>query len=343
MLAMKRVSLWLLSALCGGAAILMVPTAAAADPVIIRVGTVAPEGTPWERQVSRTRKRLEKTTNGNMKLKVYLGGKKGDEKSLVRQVRDGRLELIGVSTGALATEVPALQALELPFLFASVEEADYVLDQLYGLVDSIIRKHGFVMAQWAENGWQNIGLKDGFVKGIKDLQGRKMRSQESPIHITAWQALGASPVEMSVSEVLPALKTGLVDGFAQTPLFTFAAGWHQGITHYTLTRHVYQPAILVYSKKWFDGLSAEDQKILLSDVEEETKKGRSDVRRIEPGLVQNFVAYGIKVYEPTEAERKSFAPVAEKVRKEFLKSTTADGKKLLKAVDEAIAAYRKGK
>lgn len=312
----------------------------AADTITVRVGTVAPEGTPWERQVNRTRKRVQKDSNQRVKLKIFLGGKKGDEKSLVRQCRDGRIEMIGVSTAALSTEVPALQALELPFLFQSTEEADFVLDKLYGLTDKILKKHGFVMAQWAENGWQNFGLKDGFVKSPADLKGRKMRSQEAAVHIAAWRAFGASPVEMSVSEVAQALKTGLVDGFGQTPLFTFAAGWHQGIGFYTISHHVYQPAILVYSKKWFDKVAPDIQKILLDNIEEETRKGRRDVRMIEPGLVENFVKYGIKIYELTPAERDSFAAVAKKVRVEFKRTTSPDGKKLLAALEKAKAEFR---
>ena len=321
---------------------LLLPSTAAAAPIIIRVGTVAPEGTPWERQVNRTKKRLEKDSGGAIKMKMYLGGKKGDEKSLVRQCRDGSLELVGVSTAALSTEVPALQALELPFLFSDTKEADYVLDNyLYKLVGEIIAKHGFVIAQWAENGWQNFGLKDGFVKSPADLKGRKMRSQESPIHIASWRAMGASPVEMAVSEVLPALKTGLVEGFGQTPLFTFAAGWHQGIGYYTVSHHIYQPAILVYSKKWFDGLDAATRELLLDNVAEETRKGREGVRRIEPGLIQNFVAYGIKVYELNDAERQSFAGVTKKIHADFLKGATADGKRIFEAIQQGKKAYRK--
>ena len=115
-----------------------------------------------------------------------------------------------------------------------------------------------------------------------------MRSQESPVHISTWKSFGAAPVEMGVSEVLPALRTGLVDGFANTPLFTFATGWYQGIEYYTVSRHLYQPGVIVYSKKWFDTLSADTKKKLTeTDMAGGQKFARKGIRAIEKPLIDN--------------------------------------------------------
>ena len=321
--------------------LLSAPVFAKSDKIVLRAGTVAPEGTPWEQQIKGTKKHLRKDSGGRLKIKVYFGGAKGDEKSLVRQCRDARLEMIGVSTAALGTEVPQMQVLELPFVFRTTEEADFVLDNyLYKPIGKVMQKYGFVMYQWAENGWQNIGLTDGFVKHPADLAGRKIRSQEAPVHLSTWKAMGASPTEMPVSEVLPALNTGRVDGFAQTPLYTFAAGWYRGIKYYTITRHLYQPGAIVYSKKFFDSVPADLTPALLSHVKKDTLKGRKGVRRLEPGLIQNFKNYGIKVYELTDKERLAFRAPAKKVRKEYESRATPEGLKLLKVIDGAVKEYR---
>ncbi len=309
--------------------------------IVVRAGTVAPEGTPWEQQIKGTKKHIRKDSKGRIKMKVYFGGAKGDEKSLVRQCRDARLEIIGVSTASIGTEVPEMQVLELPFIFKTSEEADFVLDKhLYKPIGDVMKKYGFVLYQWAENGWQNIGLTDGFVKHPADLAGRKIRSQEAPVHLSTWKAMGASPTEMPVSEVLPALNTGRVDGFAQTPLYTFAAGWYRGIKYYTISRHLYQPGVLAYSKKFFDTVPADLQPALMGSVEKDTKRGRKGVRRLEPGLIQNFKNYGIKVYELTDKERKAFAKPAKKVRKEYEARATPEGLQLLKIIDKAVKEYR---
>ena len=121
-----------------------------------------------------------------------------------------------------------------------------------------------------------------------------MRSQESPVHISTWKSFGAAPVEMGVSEVLPALRTGLVDGFANTPLFTFATGWYQGIEYYTVSRHLYQPGVIVYSKKWFDTLSADTKKKLTeTDMAGGQKFARKGFSAIDKALIVYFSKAGI--------------------------------------------------
>lgn len=330
-----RASLMVVSVLSFAASI-----AAAQEPVVVRLGTVAPAGTPWEAHMKRVGQNVEKATAGKTKFKSFLGGAKGDEKSLVRQCREARLEACGVSMAALATEVPDLDVLELPYLFESSEEADFVFDNhLRKPIAELAAKNGFVFYQYAENGWQNFATKSGFIKTPADLKGKKFRSQETPVHIAMWKGFGAAPVEMSVSEVLPALQTGLVEGFAQTPLFTFATGWHQGIKFYTLSRHIYQPAIVVYSKKWFDGLAADLQKQLLVEIEATEKFARQGVRGIEPGLLQNFVNYGIQVHTPTADERAQFVKLAKKVQDDYAKRASKASKELLAKIREGKAAF----
>jgi TRAP-type C4-dicarboxylate transport system substrate-binding protein len=322
--------------------ICMSSPALAGKKIKVRGGTVAPEGTPWEQQMKNTKKHMRKASNGVIKMKVYFGGQKGDEKSLVRQVKDGRLEMYGGSTAALATEVPEIQVLELPFIFSDNKEADFILDKhLYKPVSEIVQNYGYVMYQWAENGWQNIGLTDGFVKSPADLAGRKIRSQEAPVHLLTWKMFGASPTEMPVSETLPALNTGRVDGFAQTALYTFAAGWYRGIKYYTLSRHLYQPGAVVYSKKWFDKSPEELRPILLGNHEADAAEGRKGVRRLEPGLIQNFKNYGIKVYELSAKERASFVKSAKAIRAEYTKTATPGAKRLLQVIDAAKKQYGK--
>ena len=118
------------------------------DKVIVRAGTVAPEGTPWEQQMKQTRRYFRKASDGRIKVKVYFGGQKGDEKSLVRQCRDGRLEMWGLRPRrSLLKHLSARSSC--PF-FDSTEMADYILDDNYGAIKSMLMDYDYVMYQWAE-------------------------------------------------------------------------------------------------------------------------------------------------------------------------------------------------
>ena len=90
-----------------------------------------------------------------------------------------------------------------------------------------------------------------------------MRAQESPSHLAMYQTLGAAARPIAVSEVLPALNTGNVDGFDNTALFTQAASWHQAIKHFTVSQHIYQPALLVVNKAYYDAMPEELKAVLL--------------------------------------------------------------------------------
>ena len=97
--------------------------------------------------------------------------------------------------------------------------------------------------------WNKHTSTDKAVKSPGDMGGVKVRSQDSPVHTGLWKALGSAPVVMEISEVQGKLEKGEITVAAQTPLYTFAAGWQAFVKHYTLTRHVYQTALIMYSKK----------------------------------------------------------------------------------------------
>lgn len=322
-------------------ALLLPAMMARAEPVVARVGSVAPDGTPWAEWVDNVKKRMEKEANGQLKMKLYLAGKLGGEKEMVEDVKRGTLQMFGGSVGALAAQhVPELNVFELPYLFESDAETNHVLNAVRPRVKKLLEQRGFIMSMWAENGWHGYGVKGKCLKGPDDMKGLKMRSQESTIHLETYRAFGASPVEMAVPEVLSALQTGTVDGYSNTPLFSFATSWYSGITHFTYTKHIYQPALMVISKKWFESLTPALQKILIDPKEEES--GFQQVRALTEPLLDNFTAAKVTVCRLTPAQTKAFAAKARPVWDSFGK-TNAANKAMLDAVLAAKASFSQKK
>jgi len=300
----------------------------------LRFATVAPNDTPWAKLLKKYKKALKKKTDGRVKMKVFLGGLKGDEQSLVRQAYKGKeLQGAGVSSGAMATLVPEMDILELPYLFDTFADADKALDgPARPIIDQILEAKGFKLLMYSENGYRSFGTKGGFVKTPADLKAKKMRSQESPVHVETYRALGASPVTISVGEVLSALQTGVVEGFDNTPLYTQAVSWYQAVDHFTVTEHIYQPALIVVNKKWFDALPADLQAILLDLGKKLTKRGRKQVRELGPALLDNFGSMGVKVYHSTDAEKEVFKKATKGVWKIRESKASPMGKKLMNAL-----------
>ena len=296
--------------------------------------TVAPPNTPWS-QLLKTYKRLvRKGSQKRVKVKLYLGGTKGDEQSVVRQLLKGSLQYAGLSVGAMSVVAPELDILELPYLFDSYAEADKVLDAVRPLVEQILEAKGFKLVMFSENGYRCFGTKKP-IRKPSDFKAVAMRAQESPSHLAMYQTLGAAARPIAVSEVLPALNTGNVDGFDNTALFTQAASWHQAIKHFTVSQHIYQPALLVVNKAYYDAMPEELKAVLLPKDRALEKKGRKGIRALEPLLLQNFKAQKIEVYTLTPEEKAEFKKVTRAAWDIRMAKATPMGKKLFEAIQAA--------
>jgi tripartite ATP-independent transporter DctP family solute receptor len=328
------------------ALILSLPLAVGAEEttVTLKLATVAPEGTPWAEQLQGYKARVEKESGGRLRIKAFLGGTLGDENATVAETRRGSIAMWGGSTGALGSVVPELQVLELPYLFRSPEEADFILDRVL-LEDfrRILADRGYILLFWAENGYRSLGTKHGFVKTPAEIKGRKMRSQESSVHLETYRALGASPVPIPVTEVLTALQTGVADGFDNTPLFAFAASWYQGVKYYTVTDHIYQPGAVLISRKVFDGLAPDLQRIVMGDTLAQSREGRVGVRALTPLLLQNFTAAKVQVYKLTDAEKAEFARQTLPVHQRFIQGEGKAAAPLYQKIEKALADLRAGR
>jgi len=306
-------------------------TAQSAD-YTLRVGTVAPQGTPWYKIVKRMKRRVEKGSNGRIKVKVFSGQTLGGEKSIVRRLKKGTLEMVGVSTGAMATLVPELNAYELPYLFKSFRQADKVLDATKGLASKLMARKGIKLYIWSENGFRDFAAKDKFIRTPTDLRGMKMRAQESFVHTSMYKALGAKPNPIAVPNVPESLANGVVSGYDNTLLYSFAAQWHKRITYLTVSNHIYQPAVIAYNKKWFNKLPSDLQTLLMADAAKETKKGRKRIRAMNAKLQRMFEADGVKFYKPSSAQRSKMQQATQSVYRAFRKRAGASGSKLLDAI-----------
>lgn len=300
-----------------------------------KIATVAPDGTPWADLLNQYKKKIRKKSKKTLKPKVYLNGVKGDEQSLVRQVYKGKLQMVGVSTGALAVIVPDIELLELPYAFKNHETADKVLDEVRPLVNQLLDEKGLTLVMYSENGYRSMGFKDKCIRKPSDLNQKKMRSQESNVHLETYRALGASPVAISVGEVLSSLQTGVVEGFDNTPLFAQAVGWSQAVKYFSTTRHIYQPALIIANKEWFSSLTPENQKLMVEEGKKLEVKGRKMVRALEPALMENFKTGGLTVCDLTDAEREEFRKATAPVWDKRAKTATPTGKKLIEAMKNA--------
>jgi len=292
--------------------------------VVIRMASMAPEGSPWAKMLQDFKQLAEEKSQHRLAIRLFLGGQMGDENEAVLMVKRGQLQGASASIGALASQVPEVAVLELPFLFSSENAADRLLD---GAVGNALKPHftrrGLVFGFWSENGFRSFG-GHAAVHSPADFKGRKMRSQENPIHLAFWRALGASPVPIPATEAITAIQTGVVDGYDQTPLYAFAARWYSAGSHFTVSNHIYQPAAIFFHQGTLDALPAQSRDALMQAGAAVMEPHRRQIRAMVPLALENFQKAGIKVNVLTPKERAAFEVTSQKMRQEFMRTATPE-------------------
>jgi TRAP-type C4-dicarboxylate transport system substrate-binding protein len=245
------------------------------------------------------------------------------------------------SVGGMSSIVREVNVIEAPYVFDSFARADKALDdpEVIAQVKKVLSKRGLIFGIWAENGYRSYfsGQK---IRKLSDMKGIRFRSQESMVHVATYEAFGATPVPIDNGNTLMSVQTGVVDGFDNTPLFAMAASWYQGLKegerNVFLSRHCYQPAVLVYSKKWFETLPKDIQEVITNMPHDLTIWGRNQVRKIEPVLLKNLKRYGYDIYDPSPEELAPFKAAQKDVPDRVAKEMGPEGVALLKAIRQTF-------
>ncbi len=315
----------------------------------IRVGSTIPADSPWEEALDTYIKEVQRRLGPDkITFRKYLGGQLGGELEMARSLRLGTLDMAVLSLAGLAEGLgmPELQVLEMPFLFESNEEVDYVLNKLFAELDRRFQEKGVVLILFGVNGWRNFGSREKAILSPADLKGLKMRAQEAAVYTEMYKALGATPIPLPAPEVLMALKNKMIDGFDQTIVFSQATGWLDQVKHYTLTEHIYQAGAIVLSKKVYDRLSSEMQAALrIADKRAEIEKtGLKLVRDEEQSLLASIEKAGnVRIYRLSPQQREAFRKVAQVAYPRVEAAVGPEGKKLLSQIQAALAEYRRQK
>jgi TRAP-type C4-dicarboxylate transport system substrate-binding protein len=337
---MKRPVLAAAAAIAGAVALALAPEADGQATYTLNVGSLAPTHSVWWEMLKQIERNLETESGGRIDLIIRPPGTMG-EIEMVREVRRGeRLQACGVTTAAIAEggNAPALQVVELPYLFESYAEADHILDNvLWGPVSDLLARRGFVLGAWSENGMRSFASKGKPIRTVADLRGMKMRSQESAVHLAMYQAYGAEAVQKPMTETLTALQSGVVEGLDNAPLFMNLGGLSSALEYYTPTEHIYQPAAVIYSKRWFDELP-EDLQGMLRRQRSVATSARTRIRE-ENAAFQELLAEELQVVPVEPAALEEFKRIGRSMHTQFA-STVEGGPELLTAIQGELARRR---
>jgi tripartite ATP-independent transporter DctP family solute receptor len=190
-----------------------------------------------------------------------------------------------------------------PFLISNAKEADALLDGPIGdKIRAKLQEKGLVGLAYWENGFRNLTNSKRAITKVEDLDGIKLRVMQNNVFLNSFKTLGANAVPMAFSELFSALETNTVDG-QENPFNTILSSKFYEVQKYmTVTNHVYSPWIVLVSKKWWDQLSKDEQKILSDAAKASRDFERKDTREEASRAVADLKAKGMQVNELPPAE-----------------------------------------
>jgi tripartite ATP-independent transporter DctP family solute receptor len=261
---------------------------------------------------------------------VFSGGKLGNEKDSIEQTKIGAIAMTRINVAPMNNICAPTMVPTMPFLFRSPEHMRKVLDGPIG--DEILKScepQGFIALAFYDSGSRSIYSVKKQIKSLADVKGMKIRVQQSDLWVSLLEAMGANATPMPYGEVYTALKTGLVDA-AENNYPSYDSSRHYEVAKfYAKTEHSMAPEMLLFSKKIWDTLSADDQKALRQAAKESVPYMRKLWDEREAKSLATVKAGGATI---TEVDKASFQAAMKPVYDKFI--TDAKLKDLVKRIQD---------
>jgi tripartite ATP-independent transporter DctP family solute receptor len=282
---------------------------------------------------------VEQKSGGKIKVRLFPSGQLGGDLQTVSALQGGTIDLTVLNAGLLVGQVKEFGLFDLPFLFASGKEADAVVDGPFGrkLADLLPAKNLMSLGYW-ELGFRNLTNSRRPVTKLEEIQGLKVRVVQSPLYIDLFNTLGANAVPLPFPELYPALEQKTVDGQENPVTLINTSKFYEVQKHLTLTRHTYNPQIVVFSKRVWDRLDADEKKLIEDAAQEARTFQREFSREQETKALEAVKAAGMQVVELSAAEVTRIREKVQPVIKKFSEGVNeATVKELYAEIEKARA------
>ncbi len=289
------------------AALLAAGIALPATAQEIKIGYALAEDSHYGVAAKVFEQTLTKSLGDQFSFRHFPSSGLGGEREVVEGVQLGTVEMTIVSTGTLSNFLPESGVFDVPFLFSSLDHARSVLDGPIGQ-DMLAQfdDSGLHALAWGEQGFRHITNNRGPIATPADLKGLKIRTMENPIHIAAFEALGAAPTPMAWPEVIGALQQGAIDG-QENPLSVIVSAKLYEVQKYlSLTGHVYSPAVILVSPGLWEGLDDAQKAAFEQAANEAVAAMRGYVDEVEASGIETLTAQGMQVNALTPEQKAAF-------------------------------------
>lgn len=278
----------------------------------LRIGTLAPKNSLYHRQLMALGEAWRTAQGGHGKYLVYPDGSQGGETDMVRRMRIGQLQGGLLSVVGLREIEPSIAALQnMPMMFKSWDEVDYVREKMRPAMEKKFLEKGFVVLAWGDAGWVRFFSKEpafgpnDFKKMKFFAWGAEADQQE------IMKSLGYTPVPLETADILPAIQTGMINAVPSTPYFALATQIYTTANNMLDMNWAPVVGALIITRKAWDELTPEGQVAVREAGAKAGVQLRAKARQEVDEAVDAMKKRGLTVNQPNAAQIKEWNTLAD--------------------------------
>jgi TRAP-type transport system periplasmic protein len=271
-------------------------------PRVIKLATVVPDGSVWDKNLRQMADEWKQATGGRVTVTVFGGASQGDESTVLRKMRLDALQAASLTAVGLGTIDPAFGVFDVPFFFESYDELNYVVDKLTPAIAKRLDAKGFVLLNWGHGGWTQLFTKRP-VRTLAELKTIKLYTSAGNDRMVQWfTANGFQPRAMAMTDIMAGLTTGMIEGLPTPALAAQLFQWYRQ-TPYMLDIGL-APVVgaTIMTKKAWNAIPAGDRPALLASAKAVEKRLQLEIPKQDLAAVADLTKRGVTVTKADGAE-----------------------------------------
>lgn len=287
--------------------------ARAAAPSKLRLGTLVPKGSSYYRHLQAMGEAWRKSSNGAITLTIYPDGVMGGEAEMVRRIRQGQLQAGLLTSVGLSLIEPGVSGLQnLPMMFRDLDDVAYVTGKMAPMLEKRLEDKGFKVLFWADAGWVRFFSRSQ-VQTPDDLKKLKVFVWAGdPVQVGLMRDLGFKPVALETNDILPGMKTGLIDAVPMPPFVALAAQMDTAAPHMLVLNYGPLVGAAVVSKSVWDTVPEATRAELMKAATIAGNEIQIASRKEADEAITAMEKRGLKVHKPSASDEAAWRAVMEK-------------------------------
>jgi TRAP-type C4-dicarboxylate transport system substrate-binding protein len=304
----------------------------------IKLGSLAPDGSPWDKALKEMAVEWKRISGGKIKVKIYPGGIAGDEQDMIRKMRLGQIHAAGITGVGLSRIARPILTIHYPLLFKDKDELQYVLDRMKPDFEKMLEEKGFKIIMWSTIGWVHFFSKKP-VRTPDDLRAQKMFVWAGDTEgVQAWKEMGFQPIPLAMTDMMSSLQSGMVNAFTANPLSAASYQWFALANNMCALKWAPLLGGIVVSERTWKKIPDDLHPKLIRSAQKIGATLQDEIEAADAEAIEVMKKHGLVINEVSEKQYQQWKELVEAGAKKLI-GTSLHGP-TLKKIKQYLIEYR---